>query len=371
VQVTIDGYVFEQQSHGGISRIYHEMLPLMCALDDDLTLSLVTCGRLLQALPSHARITHRRLWPIGALMQPERLWAPWIASGRRLVQERNLDAGEHTIWLSTYYTSPPGNWPGRRLAVVYDLIPDQFRDQYRSRHAECLRTEKRRAVEQSDAVLCISEATRQALLETYRPARFRTRVVHLATGASFEPAAGNVPAAVDEYLLYVGGRSGYKSFDLVLQALAGRPPECGERLQLIAVGKPWSRTERRRIAQLGLVDVVSTRCGVDDEALADLYRGAAALVYPSLAEGFGIPLLEAMTCGCPVVASRIPVAVEVAGDVPLYFAPGNVESLTQALCTALREGRAEWRVAAGRDRAATFTWEATARGVLEVLRALA
>ncbi len=369
MRLTVDGYVFEQQSRGGISRLYHEVLPRLCALDDGLAVTLVTCGRVLQYLPQHAHIAHRALWPVGALMQPERIWAPLIAPGRRLVQGCALGAERGTTWLSTYYTSPPDAWRGTRVAVVYDLIPEQFQEQYRSLHAARLRAEKRRAVQQADVVLCISEATRQALLEVIPIPPGRTRVVHLSAGAQF--GAGRCAPLRDErYLLYVGERGGYKGFDLLLQALADWPGDCGTRPNLVAVGRAWSREESRRIASLGLAGRVSARTGVDDAALAGLYRGAAALVYPSLAEGFGIPLLEAMACGCPVVASRIPASVEAAGEVPIYCAPGDAGSLALALARALHEGHDPGRLAAGRERAARYTWDDTARSILEVLRAL-
>ena len=110
--------------------------------------------------------------------------------------------------------------------------------------------------------------------------------------------------------------------------------------------------------------------GIADEELAWLYNQAVALVHPSLYEGFGIPLLEAMACGCPVVASRIPSTVEVAGDIPLYFEPAEPESLPAALDAICSEDGDSKRVKLGLEHVKQYSWDRTARETLEVYRAL-
>lgn len=374
VHVTVDGYVFEQQSRGGISRVFHEILPRMCDADEALTVSLLTSGRLRQALPVHARIRHVPLFPICDVMQPERVWAPLIPAGRRLVQAGQTRGSGAGIWHSTYYTSPPAGWKGPRVVTVYDLVHEEFAAEYPSLHARVFRREKRRSAKEADLVICISEATRQAVLAHYGVPASRTRVVPLAASAAFGPeetvAPPGAPSPSRPFLLYVGQRGGYKSFGLLLEALAHWPGRRGDRPRLVAVGGAWSRGERRAIGELGLAEDVAVRTSVDDAALAALYRAAAAFVYPSLAEGFGIPLLEALACGCRVVASRIAPTVEVAGELPYYFAPGSAEDLGRALGEALAAGREPGRVAAGLARAALYSWDATARGTLEAYHAL-
>jgi alpha-1,3-rhamnosyl/mannosyltransferase len=101
-----------------------------------------------------------------------------------------------------------------------------------------------------------------------------------------------------------------------------------------------------------------------------LYNQAAAFVHPSLYEGFGIPLLEAMACGCPVVASRIPTTREVAGDCPIYFDPMQPDELITALDVALAEGRNSERVRRGLEWVKQYSWDRTARETLQVYRAL-
>jgi glycosyltransferase involved in cell wall biosynthesis len=158
----------------------------------------------------------------------------------------------------------------------------------------------------------------------------------------------------------------YKNFQALLQAYQTWPGRA--EVSLVAVGEPWSRAEQQRLQAAGLVGRVRLLSGVDDQTLCRLYNTAAALVFPSLAEGFGLPLLEAMACGCPVVASRIPSSLEAAADCPLYFDPAIPETLPAVLDQALQEGRSPGRVQAGLERVKLFSWDRTARQTLEVYR---
>ena len=101
-----------------------------------------------------------------------------------------------------------------------------------------------------------------------------------------------------------------------------------------------------------------------------LYNRALAFIYPSLYEGFGIPLLEAMACGCPIVASRIPSTIEVAGDCPVYFNPNDVEELISALDIIIPEGRNSKRTRSGLERVKKYSWQKTAEQTLEVYHSL-
>ena len=109
---------------------------------------------------------------------------------------------------------------------------------------------------------------------------------------------------------------------------------------------------------------------IDDADLCRLYNQAAAFVYPSLYEGFGIPLLEAMACGCPIIASQIPSTAEVAADCPIYFAATDEGSLLEAMDIAVTEGRNSARVHYGLERARRYSWDMTARKILETYQSL-
>src|ERR1043166_2861453 len=132
----------------------------------------------------------------------------------------------------------------------------------------------------------------------------------------------------------------------------------------------WTSDEKRRLDDLGLASRVQVLTNIDDEHLRRLYSRAAAFVYPSLYEGFGIPLLEAMACGFPVISSDIPSSREVAEDCAAYFDPTSAEDLRAVLDKVVTEGADPNRRVAEIARAESFSWNETARQTLEVYRSL-
>ena len=132
------------------------------------------------------------------------------------------------------------------------------------------------------------------------------------------------------YFLYVGLRYRYKNFGGLLASFARARSSLGG-AALCVVGAPFSDGENKLIAELGLADAVEHYGHVSDAHLAKLYRCCVAFVYPSLYEGFGIPPLEAMSCGAPVVASNRSSLPEVVGDAGLLFDPARPDELTNIL----------------------------------------
>jgi len=196
----------------------------------------------------------------------------------------------------------------------------------------------------------------------------RTRHSSTSTAETSPPEPARGPA--QPYFLFVGGRGGYKNFDRLLlawKAVVGRIHDC----HLAVVGDRFRAEEHRRIAELGLRRHVREYGCVADEQLQKLYQHAVGLVYPSLYEGFGIPLLEAMECGTVVVASRSSSIPEVVDDAAILFDPTHQDDLTDILLDLLErpENRTSW-IERGRRRAALFSWRQTTGATMQVYRAL-
>jgi len=167
------------------------------------------------------------------------------------------------------------------------------------------------------------------------------------------------------FILYVGMRQHYKNFETLLSAYSSWPRR--NEIDLLVVGNPWSEEEQKEIASAGLESNIICRPGTTDEELCALYNQALAFVYPSLSEGFGIPLLEAMACGCQIVASRIPTFIEIAQDVPYFFDPLNKDELIVALESACFSEKTRNR----RDSIlANYSWDRTARETLKMYKEL-
>jgi glycosyltransferase involved in cell wall biosynthesis len=171
--------------------------------------------------------------------------------------------------------------------------------------------------------------------------------------------------------LYVGARGGYKNFERFVRAFALSQRLHQEFDLLCFGGGPLQTAERQMIADAGLGPDQVVQMGGGDEILAALYQQAAALVYPSLYEGFGIPPLEAMAVGCPVICSNSSSLPEVVGDAAESFDPLDQEAMLAAMEAVLASPtQRSALVAAGRIRYQQFTWKKCARETEAIYRKL-
>lgn len=368
--IVIDGLIFESQKYGGISRIYHEIVPRMGQIDESMQFFMLTAGQLEQALPQSTQIQHQSLNFRERHLRPGKYF--WLARwrGRCRAQANWLQNNRADIWHSTYYTLP-SRWQGPVVITAYDLIYALYPHIFRKRQDAWTRTQIRKAVIAADVVVCISETTRADLLNIYSVDPSKVIVIPLGVGSVFRrmQAADPVHIGRRPFLLYVGSRGAYKNFSSLLLAYSRWSHR--HEIDLLVVGSPWTKQELQLLQKLEVAGNVLLETAITDQELALLYNQAAAFVYPSLYEGFGLPLLEAMACGCPVVASNIPASVEVARDLAYYFEPGSAEELLAALDRAVNDGRFSPRVQRGLRLAADFSWENTARQTLEIYHALA
>lgn len=371
LHLVVDGIIYQSQSTGGISRLFTEILPRMCSLDEAMQMTLFTMGYLSQQLPEHQRIRRLLVPDIVPYLRPSFLWNPLEERIKQAWQSLWIGRGRGQIWHSTYFTRP-SSWKGLQVVTMADMIYERFPNLFSGLGSDQFREQKKHCALSADAVICISEATRQDVQDFYQMNSDRLHVVHLACSDFFRPlrddeSESNHPGE-RPFLLYVGSRAHYKNFDGLLQAYSRWPMR--RDVTLLVVGPPWTPGEAESLRMLGISDHVRLLTDVDDDALCRLYNRAAAFLYPSLYEGFGIPLLEAMACGCPVVASWIATTVEIAGDCPIYFEALDVDSLLCALDQVMDEGRDSSRTRAGLAHAGGYSWDRTAAETLRVYRGL-
>src|SRR5258706_1095736 len=185
------------------------------------------------------------------------------------------------------------------------------------------------------------------------------------------PAAADATGDIRPFLLYVGDRRGYKNFLGLVQAYAASPWLRDNFRITCFGGGNFSPSERETFAALRLGDAHIRQIAGGDERLARLYRNAAVFIYPSIYEGFGIPLLEAMSLDCPIACSRSSSIPEVAGDAGEYFDPTDLDSIRHALENVLQSAhRRQELVALGRLQRQRFSWERCARETLRGYREL-
>jgi glycosyltransferase involved in cell wall biosynthesis len=269
----------------------------------------------------------------------------------------------------TYYSRnsvAPASCPV--VLTVHDMIHEKFGSWLNAGEAEVLQR-KKISIERADRLICVSHNTKQDLLELMDIDPAKVTVVHHGCSLTVQQSAG--PAPLDTpYLLYVGPRGYYKNFPTLLRAYAEQP-SLHKNFKLVCFGSNgFSLAEQREIRRLGVGDRLLHLRG-EDRLLADLYGHAAAFVYPSLYEGFGIPPIEAMLLGCPVVCANAGSIPEVVGDAGRYFDPASSEDLAAAILAVVKDqSLAEQLVAAGRQRAQLFSWDKCAAETYAVYQKL-
>jgi glycosyltransferase involved in cell wall biosynthesis len=276
---------------------------------------------------------------------------------------RKLDAD---LFVSTYYTTPTAT---PSVFFGYDMIPEMVganlsREVWR---------EKRRAILHAAARLMISESSARDLERIYGLPRGSTGVAHCGVWRSFYPPSPQEIASLREkyglsdrpYVLMVGERigvDGYKNGELVFRAI-GRLPD-PSRFTLVCVG--GSAVIESRLAALA-PKTRMIRLRLDDDELRAAYEGAHAFLYPSRYEGFGMPVLEAMACGAPVITCRNSSIAEIAGDAALFVGEDDADGMAQAIerlsDPAVREGF----IARGAAQALKFSFADMARQVADAL----
>jgi glycosyltransferase involved in cell wall biosynthesis len=368
MNIVVDGIIFQNQHHGGVSRIYSEVLPRMCELEGNLFIHLLNSGKPEQPLPFHPKIYHKQLFPIDDLLRPRRYWEPVLPFVRGSLQLLAVGSGRNKIWHSSYYTMPR-YWQGSVVLTVLDMIHERYRHLFDKPAYDRFREWKRKCIEEADAVICISNTTKQDICEIYGiddQKLFVAPLAHADTFHRLENSQRQTDLSIEKpFILYVGARAHYKNFDGLIKAYSIWQKQ--EDFDLVIVGKPLTLVEKVTIQDLRIPPTrIILLSDIDDKMLCALYNRAAMFIYPSLYEGFGIPLLEAMACGCPIVASKINSTLEVAGEVPIYFEPGDLDSLLLALNSATLEGKSKLRSEMGMERAKAYSWWKTAEQILKV-----
>lgn len=257
--------------------------------------------------------------------------------------------GSHDAFLLDDWWYPPQRH-GLRSTVVHDLVPLRFPEWVGKRTLHGHRASYRNLLPSADVVFTNSRYTRDDVVATLGLDSARLHVAYPGVDERFTPD-GPTAGREEPYLLLVGTVEPRKNLGLALEAKRAHPdlPEL-----VIAGGAGWGD-----VPDLSGVTVLGR---VSDEEVVRLLRGAAALVFPSFYEGFGMPVVEAMACGCPVVCSSHPSLDEAAGDATVRFDPHDPAALAAAIGDAL--GSVDDLRRRGREHAAQFTWTATGAAML-------
>ena len=253
----------------------------------------------------------------------------------------------------------------KRVITIHDLTFKRFPELLQKETLENLDRQMSREIAIADAIVCVSESTRNDLLRYYPVDANRAVAIHsgLGTPATAEPFAG-LPS---RYILFVSTIEPRKNLETLLDAYDALRKRGAYDGALVVVGRIGWKSEALlpRLRAEGVVHLDYLPAA----QLASVYEKAEVFVFPSLYEGFGFPLLEAMARGVPTIAARSSSLPEIGGDAALYFEPTDVDALTTQLERVVSDGALREELASkGRERAAGFRWDVAADKTLAVLK---
>ena len=299
---------------------------------------------------------------------------PYAPVARLVAQQAQPPALYHaTEHLLPYLRTPT-------VLTVHDLIFERYPEHHTRRNTWFLKVGMRLFARAADAIIAVSRHTQRDLVELYGVAPAKIHVIYEGIDAGFRPAGEAEVATVAArysparpYLLMVGTLEPRKNHAVALHALARLKAAGLPHRLVIAGGRGWLfEPIRRLVDELGLADDVIFGGYVPAADLPALYTGAACVLLPSLYEGFGFPVLEAMACAAPVVCSNVSSLPEVAGDAALLVDPHDPVALADAVALVLTQpALADAMRALGPPQAACFRWESCAAETAALYHAVA
>jgi glycosyltransferase involved in cell wall biosynthesis len=364
MKIAYDHQIFSGQCYGGISRYFCEIAKRIEAFPD--------CEVRIYA-PLHINVFAKS----ATAARVRGIWTPTVPRTQRLRQAVNaavvrrlLAHHPPDVVHETYYdecTVAPKS--SMIVTTVHDMIQERL-PELMPRHDNTAH-HKAISTRRADHIICVSQSTKNDLIDILAVNPDQISVVYLGNSIR----ACTTPSEIKEprhepFILYVGLRAGYKNFGSFLKAF-GSSSRLKRDFKLICFGGPrFSNREMRELRNVGLQAKVDQVTGTD-ETLAHLYSSASCLVYPSLYEGFGIPVLEAMACECPVVCSGTSSLPEVAQDAAEYCDPLDIGSIRTAIERVVySEQRRSDLVLRGKIRAAQFSWERCASQTFAIYSSL-
>lgn len=268
----------------------------------------------------------------------------------------------------TYYSPlPTMSFGAKRVITIHDMIHEKYPNYFPKSDRSSLR--KFAAVKRADHIICVSQATKVDLQEIWNVPDDRLSVVH--HGLTHLPKPQENFSFDSPFILFVGRRGGYKNFSEFVKQYASHE-DLSQNYKVIAFGGgPFSQDERELFSQLGLNRDRILQLGGDNELLATLYHCASVFVYPSLYEGFGLPLLEAMSCNCPVVTTRCGSIPEVAGAAAEYCDLDQPDGISVAIWNVLsNEKYSDYLIEQGKKNLDKFSWDRCASQTESIYRSL-
>lgn len=351
MKIVYDDQIFLAQKYGGISRYFVEIAKELKKAGCEVNIAAKASYNyyLEEAFP-HTSIL-QRLLKIRYIARIPKLI-------NRLCLKRAM-ADKNTIVHPTFYdTEILDEKRGKLVCTIHDMIHELCPKELVG--AEKVIAQKKRYIYESDHIVAVSENTKNDILKIY-PDIPRDKITVIYHGCN-EVKLGKAPADLGDYILFVGKRDNYKNFRGLVEAVNIINKECTRKVKVICAGGGIFTVDEQAIFDNNFVQK-----DCSDEELAMLYSNAKCFVFPSLYEGFGIPILEAFTYGCPMILSDASCFREIAGDAALYYRPDNNKDLADRIIDIYKNSDLRNAlIAKGFERKKLYSWEKSAQKLQQV-----
>lgn len=366
MKILYDHQIFTQQQYGGISRYFYELIKRFDGVENSCDVATLFSNNayynkdvdknLNEFLPNlKFRGKSRILRYINQ------------SKSNSIIKKSNFDVF-HPTYYDPYFLKNSKDKPF--VVTFYDMIHEKLSNQFEDLKSDTrIFDNKKRLLEHSAKVIAISETTKQDIIQIFGVDSEKIEVVYL--GNSLSNSSTNYNRIVDEdYILFVGNRGIYKNFNFFVTAIADLL--VNNNLKLIcAGGGNFTMQESNLLQSLNIQNKVIFKKIINDHVLANYYEHALFFCFPSLYEGFGIPILEAFACKCPVLLSNRGSLPEIGGDAALYFDATNVDSLIAGANKLLRDDSLRKNlVEKGFTRLNNFSWDKTYQNHLKIYESI-
>ncbi|MBN2365587.1 MAG: glycosyltransferase family 1 protein [Calditrichaeota bacterium] len=356
MRVLYDHQVFSLQAWGGISRYFTELMKYY-ERGDKLQFELPIYFSNNVHLPEVVSVSAKTFFNDYPFKGRNRI----IFQVNQLVTRKIWRKKEFELFHPTYYNSDFLNHIGSRPFILtihdmtYEIYPELFPP------GDPVPQHKKILIERASRIIAISRHTKSDILRFYPVSPDKIEVIYLGNSLYKDQVYGESdPHLPLKFLLYVGNREGHKNFTRFIRAITPLLQEDRDLFLVCAGGGSLSKAETTLITELGIINKVH-HYPVNDLELIRLYSHARAFVFPSLYEGFGIPVLEAFGCNCPAILSNSSSLPEIAGDAALYFDPEDENSIREIVSHLIdNENLRKQLIERGSERVREFSWKKTA-----------
>jgi glycosyltransferase involved in cell wall biosynthesis len=367
MRILYDNQIFRIQKFGGVSRYCAE---LMYGLEHD---------KEFEVLPGKFFSYNKHLSSLGLsnFNYVKGINIPGKKYVEKLIRRRedrylitSLKSKNFDIYHPTYYNPQHLHVLPREkplIVTIHDMTYELYYDkQYNKVHQESIN--KRKIINKAKHIIAVSENTKKDILKLY-PELTPDKITVIYHGSSLPE---NMPISnirlPEKYVLYVGKRGKYKNFVWLLNSIASSLNDNNISL-VCAGGRPFSTEEKKLIGELNVEEKVAYVDISSDQDLATMYKRAACFIYPSSHEGFGIPILEAYSCGCPTLLAESSCFPEIGANGALYFENGNELQLLEQLSRILNDKEKVIELKnSGLARLKDFSWQKTVRQHMDVYK---